>query len=46
MCVGGHGGQKEVLGSLELELQEVVNCLSVLGTGLVSSARAANALNC
>lgn len=39
------GGQKRILNLLQLELQEVVNCLIlVLGPELGPSARTANAL--
>lgn len=47
MCkCGGLASQKRALDPLKLELQVVVSCpTSLLGTELMSSARAANALN-
>lgn len=46
VCAGTHGSQKRISEPLKLELQVIVNYLMwVLGTKLISSARAPSTLN-
>lgn len=46
MSAGTSGGQKRVLGLLELELQVVLNCLTwVLATKVVLSVQTVSAFN-